>query len=226
MIITCSYAKRFISDILACMISKQPLTLVDYIFNSILNSFAEPIGKYAQNAFGAYFKLQSFIFMPIFGLNNGLVPIVAYNYGARRADRIKEALHRAVLYAMCIMAVGVLLFQLVPGTLLQLFKPSDEMLAQGIPALRTISISFIPAAFCIVCGSMFQALGSAVYSMITSVTRQLVVLLPVAWLLAQTGRLALVWIAFPVAEIVSLILCIIFLRRTFDADHERIDTPV
>ncbi|MBR5446144.1 MAG: MATE family efflux transporter, partial [Clostridia bacterium] len=137
----------------------------------------------------------------------------AYNYGARRPDRIKETLKRAVLYAMCIMAVSVLLFQLVPGTLLQLFKPSDEMLAQGIPALRTISISFIPAAFCIVCGSMFQALGSAVYSMITSVTRQLVVLLPVAWLLSLSGRLELVWLSYPIAEVFSVILSTVFLRR-------------
>ena len=184
-------------------------SIMTFGFNQILIGFSTT----AAAVFGAYFKLQSFIFMPIFGLNNGLVPIVAYNYGARRADRIKEALRRAVLYAMCIMAVGVLLFQLVPGTLLQLFKPSDEMLAQGIPALRTISISFIPAAFCIVCGSMFQALGSAVYSMITSVTRQLVVLLPVAWLLSLSGRLELVWLSYPIAEVFSVILSTVFLRR-------------
>ena len=111
------------------------------------------------------------------------------------------------------MAVGVLLLQLVPGTLLQLFDPSEAMLAQGIPALRIISISFIPAAFCIISGSTFQALGSAVYSMINSITRQLVVLLPVAWLLSFTGVLDLVWLSFPIAEVASVILSIVFLRR-------------
>ncbi|MBE6962689.1 MAG: MATE family efflux transporter [Ruminococcaceae bacterium] len=184
-------------------------SVMTFGFNQILIGFSTT----AAAVFGAYFKLQSFIFMPVFGLNNGLVPIIAYNYGARRADRIKEALCRAILYAMCIMAVGVMLFQLVPGTLLQLFDPSADMLALGIPALRIISISFVPAAFCIVCGSMFQALGSAVYSMINSVTRQLVVLLPVAWLLSRTGVLDLVWLSFPIAEVASVVLSIVFLRR-------------
>ncbi len=184
-------------------------SVMTFGFNQILIGFSTT----AAAVFGAYFKLQSFIFMPIFGMNNGMVPIIAYNYGARRPDRIKETLKRAVIYAMCIMAVGVLLFQLVPGVLLQLFDPSDEMLALGIPALRIISISFVPAAFCIVCGSMFQALGSAVYSMINSVTRQLVILLPVAWLLSRTGVLDLVWLSFPIAEVSSVILSIVFLRR-------------
>ena len=184
-------------------------SVMTFGFNQILIGFSTT----AAAVFGAYFKLQSFIFLPVFGLNNGLVPIIAYNYGARRADRIKEALRRAILYAMCIMAVGVMLFQFVPGTLLQLFDPSAEMLALGIPALRIISISFVPAAFCIVCGSMFQALGSAVYSMINSVTRQLVVLLPVAWLLSRTGVLDLVWLSFPIAEVASVVLSIVFLRR-------------
>ena len=114
---------------------------------------------------------------------------------------------------MSIMAVGVLLFQLVPGTLLQLFDPSEAMLAQGIPALRIISISFIPAAYCIVTGCLFQAMGSAIYSMINSVARQLVVLLPVAWLMSLTGQLNLVWTSFPIAEVVSVCMSTIFLRR-------------
>ena len=184
-------------------------SVMTFGFNQILIGFSTT----AAAMFGAYFKLQSFIFMPVFGLNNGLVPIVAYNYGARRPDRIKEAHRLGVFYAMSIMAVGVLLFQLVPGTLLQLFDPSEAMLAQGIPALRIISISFIPAAFCIISGSTFQALGSAVYSMINSITRQLVVLLPVAWLLSFTGVLDLVWLSFPIAEVASVILSIVFLRR-------------
>ena len=186
-------------------------SVMTFGFNQILIGFSTT----AAAVFGAYFKLQSFIFMPIFGMNNGLIPIIAFNYGARRPDRIKEALRRGVIYAMTIMAVGVLLFQLVPHILLQLFEPSAEMLAQGIPALRIISISFVPAAFCIVCGAMFQAMGSAVYSMINSVTRQLVVLLPVAWLLSRTGVLDMVWLSFPIAEVASVVLTIVFLRRIF-----------
>jgi len=184
-------------------------SVMTFGFNQILIGFSTT----AAAVFGAYFKLQSFIFMPVFGLNNGLVPIVAYNYGARRPDRIKEAFKRAVTYAMCIMAVGLVLFQFVPGTLLLLFDPSDELLRLGIPALRIISISFVPAAFCIVCGSVFQALGSAVYSLINSVTRQLVILLPVAWLMSLTGVLDLVWLSFPIAEVASVVLSIVFLRR-------------
>ena len=184
-------------------------SVMTFGFNQILIGFSTT----AAAVFGAYFKLQSFIFMPVFGLNNGLVPIVAYNYGARRPDRIKEAFKRAVTYAMCIMTVGLVLFQFVPGTLLLLFDPSDELLRLGIPALRIISISFVPAAFCIVCGSVFQALGSAVYSLINSVTRQLVILLPVAWLMSLTGVLDLVWLSFPIAEVSSVVLSIVFLRR-------------
>ena len=184
-------------------------SVMTFGFNQILIGFSTT----AAAVFGAYFKLQSFIFMPVFGLNNGLVPIISFNYGARRPDRIREAFRRGVTYAMCIMAVGLALFQIVPGVLLQLFDPSEELLRIGVPALRIISISFVPAAFCIVCGSMFQALGSAVYSMITSVTRQLVVLLPVAWLMSRTGILDLVWLSFPVAEIFSVILSVFFFRR-------------
>ena len=184
-------------------------SVMTFGFNQILIAFSTT----AAAVFGAYFKLQSFIFMPVFGLNNGLVPIIAYNYGARRPDRIREAFRRGVVFALAIMAVGVVLFQLIPGVLLLLFDPSDELLRLGVPALRIISVSFVPAAFCIVCGSVFQALGSAVYSMIISVTRQLVVLLPVAWLLSRTGVLDMVWLSFPIAEVFSVILSMIFFRR-------------
>ena len=191
-------------------------SVMTFGFNQILIAFSTT----AAAVFGAYFKLQSFIFMPVFGLNNGLVPIIAYNYGARRPDRIKEAFRRGVVFALAIMAVGVALFQLLPGILLLLFDPSDELLRLGVPALRIISVSFVPAAFCIVCGSVFQGLGSAVYSMIISVTRQLVVLLPVAWLLSRTGVLDLVWLSFPIAEVFSVVLSLFFFRRIL---REKID---
>ena len=184
-------------------------SVMTFGFNQILIGFSTT----AAAVFGAYFKVQSFIFMPIFGLNNGVVPILAYNYGARRPDRIMSAYKHALAFAAAIMTVGVLLFQLVPGTLLQLFKPSEQMLAMGIPALRIISISFIPAAYCIITGCLFQALGSAVYSMITSVARQLVVLLPVAWLMSLTGVLDLVWLSFPIAEVASVIMSTVFFLR-------------
>lgn len=178
--------------------------------NKILLSFTTT----ATAVFGAYFKLQSFIFMPVFGLNNGMVPIVAYNYGARQPARVKRTIKLAILSAVSIMAVGLALFELIPGPLLTLFDASENMLAIGIPALRSIALSFVPAGFCIISMSVCQAIGNPLYSLIVSVCRQLVVLLPVAWLLSQTGVLTLVWLAFPIAELMSLTLCTIFLRKT------------
>ena len=144
-----------------------------------------------------------------------MVPIIAYNYGARKPDhRVKRTIKLAVLSAMAIMAVGFAVFQLAPGVLLSFFDASENMLAIGSPALRIISFSFILAGFCIIAGSVCQAIGNPFYSLIVSVCRQLVVLLPVAWLLSKTGNLTLVWLAFPIAELMSLTLSIIFLRKT------------
>jgi putative MATE family efflux protein len=175
-------------------------SIMVYGLNRILITFSTT----AAAVFGVYFKLQSFIFMPVFGLNNGLVPVMAYNYGARKKERILQALKFGVLLAIGIMGAGVLVFQLMPGTLLRMFDASPDMMSIGRTALRIISTSFIPAAFCIVCGSMFQALGNGLYSMIVSIIRQLVVLLPTAWLLSQTGQLELVWLAYPIAEVFSV----------------------
>ena len=186
--------------------------------NKILFGFT----KTATAVFGAYFKLQSFIFMPVFGLNNGMVPIVAYNFGAARMDRVKRTVKLAVCTAVAIMAVGLAIFQLAPEVLLSFFDASAEMDAIGSVALRIISISFLFAGFCIIAGSVCQAIGNPFYSLIVSVARQLVVLLPVAWLLAQTGRLELVWAAFPIAELMSLTLSVIFLRRTLRSAEARL----
>lgn len=180
-----------------------------YGLNRILMLFSST----ATAVFGVYFKLQSFIFMPVFGLNNGLIPIMAFNYGARSRERITRTLRLGALYAMCIMAAGTLIFQLIPGPLLELFDASESMLTIGRPALRIISISFVPAAFCIVCSALFQALGNGFYSMAVSVARQLLVLLPVAWLLSLTGRLELVWWAYPTAELMSVAVTSLLLRR-------------
>jgi putative MATE family efflux protein len=188
-------------------------SVMTFTMNQILIGFTEA----ATAVFGAYFKLQSFIFMPIFGLNNAMVPIVSYNYGAARPERVKRTIKLTIVVAVCIMTVGTILFEAVPHVLLGFFSPSQEMLDIGVVALRIIGVHFPIAGFCIIAGSVFQAIGNPVYSLINSICRQLVVLLPAAWLLAQTGRLELVWLAFPIAELMSLLLSTIFLGKTMRA---------
>lgn len=177
--------------------------------NQILMGFTAT----ATAVFGVYFKLQSFIFMPVFGLNNGMVPIIAYNYGARNRKRILDTMKLSVITAVCIMLVGLAVAELFPDRLLRIFEASDEMLAIGVPALRIICTCFVFAGFGIVSGSVFQALGHGVLSMMVSIVRQLLVLLPAAYLLSLTGRLEFVWLAFPIAELASVVLCTIFTRR-------------
>lgn len=186
-------------------------SVMTYGMNLILMGFSST----AAAVFGVYFKLQSFFFMPVFGLNNGMVPIVAYNYGARKKDRIMKTFKLAVMYAVGIMLLGLLIMQIFPAQLFMLFEASEEMLAIGVPALRLISTSFLFAGYCIISGSMFQALGNGFLSMINSIARQLVVLLPVAYLLSLTGNLNLIWLSYPIAELMSLTLCSIFLYRIY-----------
>ncbi len=180
-----------------------------YGMNRILIAFTST----ATAVFGVYFKLQSFIFMPIFGMNNGMVPIIAYNYGACKPDRIKKTIALAMVYAECIMLTGLLVFKLKPDVLLSFFNASPEMLAIGEPALRTISWSFLVAGICIISSSTFQALGNGMYSLMISFGRQLVVLLPVAYLLSLTGNIHAVWWSFPIAEIASLALSLFFMYK-------------
>ena len=184
-------------------------SVMTYGMNRILITF----NSTAVAVFGVYFKLQSFIFMPIFGLNNGMVPIIAYNFGAGKRDRLIRTLKYSIMYAVGLMAVGFLIFQVFPTPLFALFDASETMLAIGVPALRTISVSFLFAGFCIICGSLFQALGNGVYSMIVSIARQLLVLLPAAYLLSLAGEVRYVWWAFPIAEVASLAVTILFLLR-------------
>ena len=153
--------------------------------------------------------------MPIFGLTNGMIPIVAFNYGARDKKRISETLKLSAIIAVSIMTIGTILFQAIPDTLLHFFDASEHMLEIGIPALRIISISFPMAGFAIVCSSMFQALGNGMYSLWTSVARQMVVILPVAYLFAKTLGLHSVWLSFPIAELVCLLMSILLLRRIY-----------
>ena len=185
------------------------MSVTTFSLNRILIGFSTT----ATNVLGAYYKLQSFIFMPVFGLNNAMIPIIGYNYGARKKDRIFKTVKLSAMYAVGIMLTGLIVFELFPHILLGMFNPSEMMLAIGVPALRIICISFIFAGFCIVCSSMFQALGVSMYSLILSVCRQLVVLVPAAYLLSRLGDVNLVWWAFPIAEVMSVVCCIFFLRK-------------
>ena len=186
-------------------------SIMTYMMNRILEEFSST----ATAVFGVYFKLQSFFFMPVFGLNNGLIPVLAYNYGAKRKDRIMEALKFAIFLAVSIMIIGMLTFLAIPQALLGLFAASEDMLKMGVPALRIIALSFPLAGLCIAMGSVFQAFSRSIYSLVISVGRQLVVLIPVAWLLSKTGVLDLVWCAFPIAELSSLLLSSYFFRKLY-----------
>ena len=176
----------------------------------------------ATAVFGVYFKLQSFFFMPVFGLNNGMVPIVSYNYGARKPDRIIKTIKLSMVYATAMLAIGFLVFQLFPEALLAMFQSEEDvagdLLTIGAPALRIISISFLLAGFGIVCSSVFQALNHGVLSLAASVVRQLAVLLPAAFILSRTLGLGAVWWAFPIAELFSAAMCGIFMRRVYRRD--------
>ncbi len=186
-------------------------SLTTFTLNQILtNGFTE----LAATVYGIYFKLQSFIFMPVFGLNNGMIPIISYNYGAKHPDRVKKTIKTSIITAVSIMAAGYAVFLLAPELLLGMFNPTENMLSMGINCLRLIGLSFIPAGFCIITISVTQAIGNPFFSLITSACRQLVVLIPAAWLLSLTGHLWAVWLAFPLAEIASLTLSVIFLAST------------
>lgn len=187
-------------------------SVMTYCMNMVLGGF-DVIGVGAMNVFGIYFKLQSFVFMPIFGLNNAMVPIIAYNYGARKRERVMQTIRLAAISAVAYMLLGFLVFQLFPTQLLSIFNANESMLEIGKIALRTISLSFIFAGFCIVTSSVCQALGKSIYSLITSIGRQLIVLIPVSFLLSLSGNVNLVWLAFPIAEIVSVALSLFFMVR-------------
>ena len=187
-------------------------SVMSYLMNRILTGFSST----ATAVYGVYFKLQSFFFMPVFGLNNGLIPVLAYNYGARKKDRIREALRFSFVLVFTIMFIGMLIFLLFPEALLSLFNASDNMQEMGVRALRTVAFHFPLAAIGITLGSVFQAFSRSYYSMIISLARQLIVLIPVAWILARvTGDVNQVWWCFLISEIVSCALSIIFFRKVY-----------
>ena len=186
-------------------------SVMNFGINQILQGFSET----ATGVFGIYFKLQSFFFMPLFGINNAVISIVAFNYGARNPDRMVKTVKTAALAGLAIMLTGLAAFQLIPEVLLSLFDPSAEFMAMAVRALRTISWCFPVAAVCIILGSTFQALGTGIYSTIVSLVRQLVMLLPAAWLLSRTGDVNLVWWAWPIAETAGLSLTLFFFLRNY-----------
>lgn len=196
-------------------------SVMTFGMNKILLIFSST----AAAVFGVYFKLQSFIFMPVFGLNNGMIPIIAFNYGARNKDRIIQTIKLSVAIAVSIMMFGLAIFQTLPGFLLKnLFDASENMLKIGVPALRIISLSFLFAGYCIIVGSVFQALGNAVYSLIVSAARQLFVILPVAYAFARIFGLSMVWWSIPIAEIASVVMSTVLLRRIYQTKIKQLGT--
>lgn len=205
---------RLMGEITAISIPSIIMSCISSLTCFVMNMILIAYSSTAVAVFGVYFKLQSFVFMPVFGLNNGMVPIIAYNYGAQKPDRIHKTIRLGMAYAVAIMAVGLLVFQLIPKQLLLMFDASDAMLGIGAPALRIMSLAFIFAGVGIASSSACQAFGYSVYSMLISIARQIVVLIPAAYLLSLTGVLRSIWFAFPIAEIFSLILSLFFLRTT------------
>ena len=187
-------------------------SIMTYCMNRILIEFSST----ATAVFGVYFKLQSFFFMPVFGLNNGITPIIAYNYGAKYRKRMIHTIKLSMAVAFCLTFVGFIAFEAIPQVLLGMFNSSQQLLEIGIPALRIIGIHFLIAWFCIVAGTVFQALGKAVFSMIVSIMRQLFVLVPAAYILAKVGGLHAVWWSFPIAEVISLAVSLTFLIRIYN----------
>ena len=185
-------------------------SVMTFGMNTILITFSTT----ATAVFGVYFKLQSFVFMPVFGLNNGMIPIIAYNLGAKQKKRMFDTIKLAMIYATGMMIIGVIFFETIPQTLLGFFNASEAMIKIGTPALRIIAIHFIFAGFSIVCSATFQAVGKGTYSLLTSLIRQLLVLLPCAYVLSLTGNLDLIWLCFPIAEIFSAVTSFILMKRT------------
>lgn len=208
--------EKFVKSIYAIgvpsIIMASVTSVMTFLLNLILAGFGA-LKDTLQSVLGAYFKLQSFIFMPVFGLNNGTVPIISYNYGAGKRTRLVKTIKISALFATSIMLLGLLLMQVFPAQMLEIFKANGEMLRWGVPALRIISVSFIFAGVAIVFSSAFQSLGHPINSMIISIARQLVVLVPAAFLLAKTGNPDMVWWSFPIAEIMSLSASIFFMIK-------------
>ena len=191
------------------IVMSSVISLTIFLMDLILKAFSTT----AVAVFGVYGKLQSFVFMPVFGLNNAIVPIIAYNYGADKPERIHETIKYGILYATGIMLIGLLLIQTMPRVMLRMFDASEYMMSIGVPALRIISASFVFVGINIVCSSGCQAFGKGIYSLMLSIIRQIVALLPIAWLLSLTGKLDLIWLCFPISEAIATCVAVPLLRH-------------
>ena len=219
------FDRKTVKDIYAVGLPAIVMQAIGTVMNMAMNGILSGFSTTAYTVFGLYFKLQSFVFMPVFGLTQGLLPIMGYNYGARDKQRLLSALREGCMIALCIMAAGMLIFLLLPEQLLGIFNPSAELLSIGIPALRTICSCFLFAALGIVSSTLFQAVGRGTYSLIISLMRQLIVLVPAAWLLARfTGEVTAVWWAFPIAECISLAASIFFFLRLYKKEISHLET--
>lgn len=210
---TIKFDKTASKDILQVGIPTVIMQGIGTVMTSLMNGILIAYDVIATTVFGVYFKLQSFIFMPVFGLNSGLMPILAYNYGAKNKERMMKALKLGLAVAFTIMILGMLAFILIPDTLLGLFQASDNMLKIGEIALRRISYSFPIAAFIIVMGSLYQAMGDGYLSMITSIVRQIAILLPCAWVLGKLFGLDAIWFAFIIAEALAMVMNLFFFKK-------------
>ena len=194
---------------LPSIIMQSIASVMNVLYNMILVVYSTT----AVAVLGVYFKIQRFVFMPVFGLNQGVLPIIGFNFGARNKERVKEARKEGIRFALIFMVIGLALFQLIPDKLLMIFDASPQMLEYGVPALRIISINFIPAAFGIMNGTVFQATGHGVYSLICSFIRQLIGIVPFAYLLAKIGGVTLSWFSFPIGEVLGLIYSFYMLNK-------------
>lgn len=210
-----SFKWSFIKGIYQVGLPAIALQAVGSVATFFLNGILLTFSTTAAAMYGAYIKLQSLLFMPIFGLSAGMLPIISFNLGAGAQQRVKDTLRFAMLYAGIIMVLGTIIFQCFPQQLLSLYDASDEMYAIGVPALRIISTYFVFEGFCITCQSGFQALGKGAASLVSSLVRQICVLLPLAFLLSLTGNLEIVWLAFPLTGIIGTGICILLLKKTF-----------
>lgn len=208
--------KKIYSVGVPAIIMQSITSVMTLTLNKICYMFPENVAKNGVNVLGVYFKVQSFIFMPIFGMNNGMVPIIAYNYGANHKKRIMSTMKLGMIIAVSVMVVGFSLFEIVPSLFLRMFTDDPEMIKMGSIAFREIAPSFLFAGFCIIIISTIQALGHGIYSMIISICRQLLILIPAAYILASVfGSINVIWLSFPIAEVMSLILCVIFFSRIY-----------
>ncbi len=206
---------RTIGEIYRVGLPSIAMQSIGSIMNMAMNMILMGFTSTATAVFGVYYKLQSFAIMPVIGLSNAMIPIIAFNFGARKKKRITDTIKLSMISAEVFLLIVLAVFLLFPSALLKIFSASDNMLAMGIPALRTMGLTFLVCGICICAGSVFQALGNGMYSLIVSVMRQLVVLIPVAWLMSLTGNLELVWLSFPFAEVMSLVVSLIFIKRIF-----------